>query len=469
MPSTFFGLNTALSGLVAQQRALDTTNHNLANVNTEGYSRQRVSTQASLAYAQPALNTAVGKGQLGTGVEVQQYTRLRDQFVDLQYRSQNAAAGQYQARNDALEQLNQVVAEPSDTGITALLGNFWGSWQSLTQAPESASVRESVRSAGEQLATGIKDMRANFVSAQNELTTRIGADANDVNLLAGQVNELNQSIAKVVAVGQQPNDLQDQRDLLIDKISKIGNLTLTPVGTTGALTLAFGGQVLVNGATNTVNNVAVDAAGNVTVGGNAATVSDGSLRGEIDVRDTSIGGANGYLTKLDTLAATLITQINTRHAAGFALDGTTGNTFFQGTDASNIAISAAVQGSTDKIAASGTAADVPGGNAAALNLAQLKDVALPIGTATTNMDGYWASVVSGLGVDADRAGRLLQVQNNVLQVAAGRRDSTSGVSIDEEVTDMVRYQQSYNASARMMTTLDGILDTIVNRMGTVGR
>jgi len=469
MPSTFFGLNTALSGLVAQQRALDTTNHNLANINTEGYTRQRVNMKTSAPFSNPALDTPVGPGQLGTGVTIADYTRLRDKFVDVQYRSQTATQGQFQARSDALQRLNDVVDEPGDTGLTALLGKFWSSWQSLSLNPESPSVREAVRAAGDQLAQGFTDTRAQLVASQDEANTRITATTDEVNLLAGQVNDLNQAIAKVTAVGQTPNDLMDQRDLLVDRIAKSANAAITPVGTTGKITLAIGGQVLVNGATDTVNNVAVSGAGVVTVGAAVANVTDGALRGYIDVRDTIIGGATGYLANLDTLAGAVITEVNARHGTGFALDGTTGNNFFQGANAADIAIDAAVAGSTDKIAAANAAGELPGGGDNAVDLAQLKMVVLPVGTATSTIDGYWGSMVSRLGTDTDQAQRLAQVQQNVLDVAASRRDAASGVSMDEEVTDMVRFQQSYNAAARMITTLDGILDTIVNRMGLVGR
>lgn len=469
MPSTFFGLNTALSGLVAQQRALNTTTHNIANVNTEGYTRQRVNMETSIPFSNPALNTPVGPGQLGTGVQIADYARLRDQFVDVQFRAQTAAQGQFQARSDALARLNDVVDEPGDTGLTGLLGKFWTGWQSLSLNPESPSVREAVRAAGEQLATGFTETRAQLVASQNEANTRITATTDEINLIAGQVNDLNQAIAKVVAVGQAPNDLLDQRDLLIDRIAKSANAAVTPVGTTGKVTVAIGGQVLINGATDTVNNVSVSGTGVVTVGAAVAAVTDGALRGYIDVRDTVIGGATGYLANLDTLAATVITEVNSRHSTGFALDGTTGNAFFAGTDAATIAIAPGVAGSTDKIAAANAAGELPGGGDNAVDLAQLKMLVLPIGTATATIDGYWGSMVSRLGVDTDQAQRLAAVQQSVLDVATSRRDSASGVSMDEEVADMVRFQQSYNAAARMITTLDGLLETIVNRMGLVGR
>ncbi len=469
MASTFFGLSTALSGLVTHQRALNTTTHNIANVNTEGYTRQRVNMEASLAFPQPAVNTEVAPGQIGTGVQIAEYARLRDQFVDLQYRAQAAAHGQFDARSATLDRLNQVIDEPGDTGITDLLSRFWGSWQALSLNPESSATREAVRAAGDLLAQGFQDTRAQLVASQTEADTRITATVDQLNLWAGQINDLNQAIAKVNAVGMSPNDLMDQRDLLIDGIAAAGNVAVTTPGPNGKISLAFGGQVLVDGTSDTVNPVAVSGAGVVTVGAGVATVTDGSLRGLIDVRDTVIGGAGGYIAALDQIAATVITQVNARHAAGFALDGSTGNQFFQGADAASMAIAAGVQGSADLIAASATAAGVPGDADNAVSLAQLQYVVMPIGANTTTMGGAWAAWVSRLGVDTDQATRLAEVQQGVLDVATARRDAVGGVNMDEEVADMVRFQKSYNAAARMITTLDSMLETIVSRMGIVGR
>ena len=221
MGSTFFGLNVALSGLVTQQRALNTVSHNLTNATTPGYTRQRVETAAQIPYAHPALNSPVGPGQIGTGVLAAAHVRLRDQFVDVHYRQQAAATGQFEARSDALRRIDTVIDEPGNTGITSLLQRFWGSWQALSLDPTSAAAREATRHAGQALAQGFSDLRAQLVASQAEADARIGLQVARVNDLAGQVNQLNQEIAMVVAVGQEPNDLRDRRDLLLDELSLI--------------------------------------------------------------------------------------------------------------------------------------------------------------------------------------------------------------------------------------------------------
>lgn len=469
MGSTFFGLNVALSGVVTQQRALNTVSHNLTNATTPGFSRQRVDLEAATPFTHPGLNNPVGPGQVGTGVVAAQYSRLRDQFADLSYRSGTSDLGQFQAKADSLTSIDTIIDEPGDTGLTHLLSQYWGSWQALSVNPDSAASREAVRAAGESLAQGFRDLNGQMVDSQAEADARAALGVTRVNELGAQVNELNKQIAMVVAVGQEPNDLRDMRDLLIDQIAGFTDVTVTPPSATGKVSIAIGSQLLVDSGTDTVNALAISAAGAATVNGVATTITSGSLRGQVDMRDTVLGGATGYIAQLDALAAAVAGSVNTRHAAGFGTDGTTGNNFFAGATAATLAVSAAVLASVDAIAASDTAANLPGGSDNAVDLAQLQFVVQAIGASTTTLDGFYQQMVARVGVDTDQANRLAQVQTGVLEAAQTRRAATSGVNIDEEMSDMVRFQKSYNAAARMITTVDEMLDTIISRMGLVGR
>jgi len=469
MGSTFFGLSSALSGLLAQQRALNTVTHNLTNASTPGYTRQRVDLAAQTPFAHPALNMPVGAGQIGTGVLASQHSRLRDQFADLHFRSQASSTGQYEAQADALRRIDTVIDEPGDTGLTSLLQEFWGSWQALSLSPESAAAREAVRHAGQAVAQGFNDMNAQLVATQTEANSRIGLQVGRVNELAGQINQLNQEIAMVVAVGQEPNDLLDLRDLLLDEMAGYADISVTQPGADGKVSVAIGSQVLVDSSTDATSALAIDGAGAATVGGTATTLTSGSLRGLVDMRDSVIGGATGYLAQLDTLAGAVASSVNGRHAAGFGLDGSTGNAFFAGATAATLGISAPVLASVDAIAASDTAGGLPAGADTAVALAQLQFAVQTIGASTTTIDGFYQQMVAKVGVDTDQASRLAEVQRGVLDAVQSRRDSVSGVNLDEEMADMVRFQKSYNAAARMITTLDDMLETIVSRMGMVGR
>jgi flagellar hook-associated protein 1 FlgK len=468
MGSTFFGLNVALSGIVAQQRALNTVSHNITNATTPGFTRQRVDLAASMAHPLPGINTAVGAGQIGTGVLAVQHSRVRDQFVDITVRTQSSSVGQWTARASALRALDTMIDEPGDTGLTSLLSSYWGSVQALSLQPDSAAGREAVRAAGQNLADGFRDLDARLVDAASEADARIGLQVSRVNDLAGQINALNQSIAVVVATGQQPNDLRDQRDLLVDELSGYTDISVS-LGTGDKISIVVGSQLLLDSGSDTVNALAVDAAGVATVGGVPVTVTDGSLRGLVDLRDGVIGGPTGYIARLDELAATLVASVNGVHGAGYGLDGSTGNDFFTGTTAGTIGISAAVAGSVDAIAASASAAGVPAGADNAVAIAQLQFLVQTVGTSTTTIDGFYQQFVAKLGVDADQAYRMADVQMGVLDAALARRDSVSGVNLDEEAVDMVRFTKSYNAAARMVTAVDEMLETIINRMGIVGR
>lgn len=307
------------------------------------------------------------------------------------------------------------------------------------------------------------------MASRSEAGARIGIGVARVNELAGQVNELNKQIAMVVAVGQEPNDLRDMRDLLLDEIAGFSDVTITQPTTDGKVSVAIGTQLIVDSGTDTVNVLAISGVGAATVNGVATTITSGSLRGLVDMRDTVFGGPTGYLAQLDALAGAVAASVNVRHAAGFGTDGSTGNNFFAGATAATLAISAPILASVNAIAASDTAANLPGGSDNALDIAQLQFVVQAIGASTTTIDGFYQQVVARVGVDTDQARRLAQVQQGVLGAAESRRAATSGVNLDEEMTDMVRFQKSYNAAARMVTTVDEMLDTIINRMGLVGR
>lgn len=468
MGSTFFGLNVALSGVMAQQRALDTVSHNVTNASTEGYTRQRVEFATNDPIYVPAWNRAVTPGQIGTGVQIGDHVRLRDQFIDSSLRSSMSTHSEFDARSSSLASIDTVINEPGEFGIQSLLSEFWASWQGLSAQPESSGAREAVRGATRSLAEGITNLRSEMTTAIADADLRIGLQVGEVNTIAAQINALNTEIAKVVSVGDQPNDLRDQRDLLVDNLSKLTDISVTE-SADGKISVGIGGQLLVDSSTDTVSALAIDAAGAATVGGVGTTIDDGSLRGLVDVRNTVVGGTGGFRDRLDTFAAALIGTVNTAHAAGFGLDGSTGNALFAGTDASDIAVSAAVIGSLDAISAASAAGDLPGGSDNAVAIAQLQFTTQTIGAQTTTIDGYYQGLVSSVGLEADQSARLAAVQQGVMEAARERRESVSGVNIDEEIADMIRFQKSFNAAARMMTTVDEMLDLIVNRLGLVGR
>ena len=446
--STFMGLETTLRGILAQQLALDVTGHNIANANTVGYSRQRASLVATDPYTVPGVTRPPQAGQLGTGVDVDQYERVRDAFVDIQLRAQTMLNGANQATQDGLQQVEQAFNEPSDSGLNSLLAKYWSAWQDVSNSPENLATRQALAAAASSLAGGFNQVSQQLSTLQTQTATNVTYTINDVNSIGTQIAALNDAIAKSTVTGDHPNDLLDQRDLLIDKLSELGNVALAN-GANGAVDVSIGGAALVTGATS-----ATLAEASLT------SLTSGKLSALVKLRDTTIPG---YQTQLNTIASTLITQTNTAHAAGFDLSGTAGGTFFTGTDAATIGVNSALVTNPALIAASGNGQ--PGNAAAALAINTLRGTAV-IGSAT--IDQAYSQLVTRIGSDSQEAQRSLDTSSLLASTLQSKRDSVSGVSLDEEMTNMVRFQRGYQASARALSAMDDMLDTLITRTGRVG-
>jgi flagellar hook-associated protein 1 len=442
--STFLGIETALRGLLAQQRSLDTASHNISNANTAGYTRQVVDLQATNPISD------MPNGQLGTGVSVLAYQRARDEFLDVQLRAQTMLQGYYGARQDGLEQVEMTLQEPSDNGISSLLSKYWSSWQDVSNSPESLTIRETLLQNGAELARGLQGLRQQLTRIDGQTGTNIGMTIGDINSTVGAIATLDQGIMRDVLSGLEPsNDLLDRRDLLIDKLGGMVNLTSTKMAN-GSVTLQVGAFTLLSGGTQTTVAAAGDFGANLTSGKLAGLVSF----------DATVAGAGGYISKLDAVASNLISSVNAAQAAGFTLyGGATAQPFFTGADASNIAVNAALI-ADPRLVAAASAAGQPGNGANAFQIAALR------GSAT--IDVAYTSLVTGIGGDSADAQRNASNSRVLVESLMNRRDSISGVSLDEEMVSLVRFQRGYQASARALTTMDEMIDVLVNRTGRVG-
>ncbi|MBC7346628.1 MAG: flagellar hook-associated protein FlgK [Clostridia bacterium] len=241
MPSLFFTLNIARRGLSAQQAGMHTTSHNIANANTPGFSRQRAVLETTTPWPVPSVNMPAGAGQIGTGVEVSLIERIRDTFLDRQIRNELATLGLWEQRRDALEQVEVVFMEPGETGLATLLGQFWDSWQELSKYPESMPVRTTVIETAQALAEALRHTHAQLTTIRNDLNALIGLKVEEVNTLARQIADLNKQIVTIKAAGISPNDLLDRRDLLLDELSKLVEITVTE-NDSGAIAVKLAGQ-----------------------------------------------------------------------------------------------------------------------------------------------------------------------------------------------------------------------------------
>jgi flagellar hook-associated protein 1 FlgK len=465
--STFTGLETALRAVLAQQQALNVTGHNIANASTTGYTRQSTQLQASTP-----LQVSPGM-LLGTGVDVVSYQRIRDQFLDVQLRAQTMLQGAADASSNGLGQVEGVFNEPSDTGLNSLLGQYWSAWQNVANSPEDVATRQALVEAATSLATGFNSISSQLTTIGTQTATNTQLTLDEVNANGADIVSLNTAIYNAKAVGNTPNDLLDQRDVVLDKLSKLGNVSVTDLGD-GTVKVMFDGVTLVDGVTNqtltesggTITNALTPTPETATPG-----ATTGKLGALIALRDTTIPA---YKTQLDKIASTLITQTNAYQAGGvdangvtqtggFDLAGTAGIAFFTGTNASTIAVNV-----TAAQVAAASATGKPGDNTNALRIAAMANdsTLTPLGGTTIN--GAYAQLVTAVGSDAQAANRQSSNAKVLVDTLTSRRESVSGVSLDEEMTNMIRFQQGYQAAARALTAMDDALSLLITRTGRAG-
>lgn len=514
MSSSFSGLSIVVKGLFAQQRALDVTGHNVANVNTDGYSRQR----AVLETTKPE-EVMGGRGMLGTGVDVQQIERIRNSFLDVKFWGENMVLGEWEARSEILAEVEAVFNEPSDAGLNTVIDQFFGSLQELTKDPGSLTVRALVRQRAIAFTNTLNRMAKQFKKIQTDINFAIETKVKAINSYAKQISELNQQIMRYEIDGSNANDLRDRRDLLVDKLSRIVDVK-TFEDAEGRFRLSIGGRLLVNhnnvnelvlvkrgidtfkGVTPPVNNPDVDAIGLYEILWDDAmpfTPRGGELKGLTDMRDSdgspgTYKGVPFYMKELNKFASEFAAAVNNIHTSAYDLandgytepggdkiyfftDDITMDSYTPGTPrtlngplnitAENITISREIFNDLNSISVAGSYDTVPGDATKGLEMADLRHQKV-FPTYGTPED-FSKSLISSLGVDGQEAIRVRDNQDILVKQTDTIRMSTSGVSIDEEMANMVKFQHSYNAAARMITTMDEMIEVVVNRMGVVGR
>lgn len=438
--STFTGLQTALRGLLAQQRALDVTSHNVANASTAGYSRQEAVLAASpaLRIAAGALQSGAG-AELGTGVDVLAFRRMRDQFLDLQYRGQAMRLGGLTAQVKGLEQVEVALAEPGENGISAQLGKFWSGWEDLANAPENQATRQALIESAQGLATSIGTLDSQLATAAEQASaeyTSITAAGGEVGQIGEEIAKLNEAIRSSLSSGATPNDLYDRRDLLLDQLSGLARTAVTDLGN-GTVEVEFGDAAAPLVAETTVNWP------------QALKEPQGKLGALIELSSPT-GTIASYRSELNTFAQELAESVNTLHESG---GGPAFFSFTAGSAASTLAV-AVTAGAVETSTTSAEGAN---------------DIAVAIGALRGGKaDQGYASLVSRIGTDMSGARRAEENAQSLVGAVAERRESTSGVSLDEEMTNLVRFQRAYQASSRAMTTFDEALDVLINRTGKVG-
>jgi flagellar hook-associated protein 1 FlgK len=437
--SSFYGLQTSLRGLLAQQRALDTTGHNIANASTQGYSRQEAVMAAAPALAVPQGAVQGGGGaHIGAGVDIQSYRRVRDSFLDLQYRAQATRLGEESGRSEGLDRAELALAEPSDDGINTQLSEFWKAWSDLANAPEDKSAaRQALIEQGNALADGFAIADTQFALVGTQAAEEYGsltAPGGEVEQIGVEIAQLNDTIKRFVTAGDPPNDLMDQRDVLLDKLAKLGQTSVTDNGD-GSIDVTFGGPT---------DAPMIDATGYHAP---ALSSPGGRLQALRDLSDPG-GLIDSYRTELGQVASDLADGVNAVHNVG----GASGKDFFTfAAGRLTVAVTAAQ-------IVTGTTGD-QGDNSLALRIAELRDDA---------PDQDYRSFIGRVGSEVRDARRKEANAQALTDAVQDRRESVAGVSLDEEMGNLVRFQRAYQASSRAMSTMDEMLDVLINRTGKVG-
>ncbi len=476
MGSTFGGLSVAYSGLQAAQAGLNVTGQNITNAGTTGYTRQNLTTIAASAPASATLVSLPGHSA-GQGVTVTGVARIGDQFLDGAVRNAAAQSGYTGVQSSALTSLEQSFNEPGDNGISSQLQTFWASWQDLANRPGDAAtgsvVIQNASVLASTIATGYKAADAAWTDARSQ----INGLAAELNSTADQVATLNRTIRQAVASGGTANDLIDQRAQLTATIAQIagGKVVDRPDGT---VDVTVGGNLLVSGTD--ANHVQVTGATNLVGAatapvqlewtqrpGQSVGLDSGELAGALAlVAPSNAGGTGGPLAETaasyNQLATALATQVNTIHSAAATTDGRTGLDFF--------AVAAGGPAALNLSVVPTTAADIAVGKPGAGALdGSAADALSQIGVAAGSPDSIWLNVVSTVGAQAKTAIQQSTLADGALKNATSNQASVESVDLDEENMNMLSQQKSYQAAARVMTAVDDMLDTLINKTGLVGR
>jgi flagellar hook-associated protein 1 FlgK len=551
-------MSLAGNALLANQKAISVIGNNIANVNTPGYSRQKLLLETSAP-----VQTSVGP--MSYGVEAVSVDRVYDRFLGVQINAESETLGRWEAQKDSLELAEVIFNESGEFGLSQSINRFWGSWQDLSNDPSSYNERVVLQAHSDVMTGTFNRIYSDLQNAQQGLDGSIEGAVADINQLSQQIADLNQKVMEVEASGYTANDYRDQRELALKELAGLIDINAFE-DTSGRVTVSVGaGQTLVESSssrnlTTQVNGFGLKDIAWVGPDGTMVDITsdihNGQVQGWLEARDVDI---RGYMRQLDTLAETMMERVNTLHQAGWGLDGSTGTDFFTGiatasgnmdslltitaeaggtgnikvtvvgggtagaetvtTDpvtgdiqiaiedgvstggdiatalqalaginsvvagapgaawdlsagtntsvlaggisARGLQLNTAVSNNLDLIAASSTSAGIPGNNSQAITIANLQH-SLTMNSNSTTFEDYYNSLVSQVGGDLQSANAYSNHQADMVVQLENRRESISGVSLDEEMINLVKFQTAYDAAAKLITTADELLQTVIN-------
>ena len=569
MQSTFSGLNTMVNGIYTQRLGLNTVGHNISNSNTEGYSRQ---TAHAVATPSSEVYTLAGASQVGNGSTVTSVIRARDIYADRQYWKENSTDGYYNGKADNYAKIESIFNDSDNSGVQNAMEKFYQAWQDCSTTASSDTSRQNVINAGQNFAQSLQIAAKQTKEQIDSLYDDISLSVVKMNRLMGQVVELNKNISGIEATGAHANDLRDQRDLIVDQLTSMTDITVYE-SANGMYTLVSNGTTLVNGITK------VDLEMSAPKNNTTYSLSDYDImikqtgtvytpgNGELKAQFEAVAEDKGYIDQVANMAAFMFTTMNDQHKAGYGIDGSKDKPFGNANAKDNATTGLNFYGESDKIfewdaqngkldvynkkadgtkdnaskeslsgmqilevltvnseltatdghkklatrsgerdtdgkllyqaAAGGTTTDVTqakkdakgnplpvdvngtGDGSNAVWVAALfnceRDKTSPEVNGTDRLIGngslysYYNTSMTTMGSDASNMNGRVKFQSGVMYQVENLRSSTNGVNWDEELSNMITFQQGYSACSRCLSAMDECLDKLINGTGTVGR
>ncbi len=468
--SASHGIEIGRRALQAQQAALNTTGHNIANANTIGYSRRQVNLENAISNI---------NGGIGTGADVASIQRQRSNFDDAQMRVQQQVLGRWQSLERSLgsieaifnepagagsSEAGTIFNEPSGLGLSGSLSRFWNAWQDLANVPESGAARAAVRQEADFLVTTLHQYHSKLSDTRVELDKEIVVEVEEINEILDQLAAINDELPAASFSGSDAGDLKDRRDILVDELSGKVDISLVE-RENGQISVLLSGHNLLEGDNVShlrVRQVAQDghAVSRVVFedDGSNTPIGEGKLRGLVDVRD---GVVPDLLGRIDSMASAMVEGLNALHRTGFGRDGGTGVNFFdpEKVNASNIAVSDAILADLNNISAS--ADGNSGDNGMALAISALRNENL-LEDGTNTMEGFYYEMLGDIGARSREAQTMAENNRLFAQQIDNRRQSIQGVSLNDEASNLVLFQRAYQAAARAVSIIDDLMEVTIN-------